>query len=143
MSTTIAAPAIMMSRRTTEEFDGNDYAIWAMHMNNILDEFGLSEYLNNQDTINNYDPTKDRKARAEILFTLSNSQARLVINTTTAKEVWDTLRAHRLYSSSANRLHLKAQLLSMKMREREMIREFVGRVDDLVNKINSLSMTNE
>ena len=137
--TTTSAPAITMVRRTIEKFDGTDYAIWAMHMRNILTECGLVEYLNDQQQIENYDAAIDRRALAEILFTLSNSQARLVINATTAKGAWDTLKSHHLHSSSANRLHLKTQLLGIKKTDKETIREYVGRVDDLTNQINSLA----
>src|SRR5438270_12723295 len=108
--TTTSAPAITMVRRTIEKFDGTDYAIWAMHMRNILTECGLVAYLNDQQQIENYDAAIDRRALAEILFTLSNSQARLVINATTAKGASNTIKSPNLPGTSATSLHHKTEL---------------------------------
>jgi transposase InsO family protein len=136
---TTAGTTVITHKRTIEKFDGKDYAIWAMHMRNILEECNLADYLKPQGDINNYDQAKDRKALAEICFTLANSQARHVITATTAKEAWDTLKRLHLHSSQANRLHLKTQLFSTKMKDKESIRDFANRVDELANQINSLS----
>src|SRR3954465_999849 len=81
--TSITAPS-----RTIERFDGQDYQIWAEHMKDLLEEWHLIDYLDVKENIPNYQQSEDPRALAEIRFTLSNSQMRLVINCTTAHDAW-------------------------------------------------------
>ena len=42
-------------KRSIPIFDGKDYAIWAFHMTNLLDECGLADYMQLQVQIQDYD----------------------------------------------------------------------------------------
>src|SRR4051812_28858494 len=104
-------------KRTIKRFDSDNYAIWRIHMRNILEERLLLKYIeNDRDAIENYALSDDRQALREIQFTLGDSQMIQVMDATTAKEAWDKLKEVHLHSSASNRIHLKQQFMSMKMR---------------------------
>ena len=136
----IAPVAAMMTRRTISIFNGKDYAIWAYHMRNLLEECGLENYWKPQAQITRYDPAKDRKALREIMFTLSNEQMKLVMNAMTANEAWKTLCDHHQQASTSNRFHLKGQLFTLWMKPKESIQEYANCINDLTNQVNSLSI---
>src|SRR5215813_7857059 len=130
---------IPVEKRAIERFDGQDYAIWAIHMKNILRERNLLKYLSEKTTIKDYKEAEDEQALAEIQFTLANSQMRIVMNCTTARDAWEKLKAKHLHSSKSNRIFLKNQFLSLKMKENETMQHFISWVDELAMQITSLS----
>ena len=123
-----------------EKFNGQDYAIWARHMENILMECDLSKYLNKHDDITDYKEGEDRRALAEIMFTLDKSQMRLVLKCQTANEAWEKLKAKHLHSSESNRIFLKQQFFGLKMKENETMQEFIARIDEMADQLISLDV---
>jgi hypothetical protein len=126
--------------RSIERFDGQDYAIWAIHMKNILRERKLLKYINTRTDISNYDEDEDAQALAEIQFTLANSQMRHTIHCETTHDAWEKLKAKHQQSSKSNRIFLKNQFLSLRMKTDETINDFVSRVDNLADQLTALSV---
>src|SRR3954470_13563246 len=101
-STSVATTTIAVGqagKQTIKRFDSDNYAIWRIHMRNILEEQLLLKYIENeQDTIENYTVSDDRQALREIQFTLGDSQMIQVMDATMAKEAWDKLKEVHLHS---------------------------------------------
>src|SRR5258708_1656892 len=109
---TLVRATISAGRHTIERFDGQDYLIWAKHMQNILRECKLLKYTDNDDEVEGeYNDNEDEQALAEIQFTFGNSQMRHIMQCRTAKEVWDKLQSKHTSASKSNRLQMKNQFL--------------------------------
>src|SRR5215469_12777545 len=98
-------PAAAMSRvkRTITKFNGQNYAIWAFHVKNILKECGLEKLIEDPASGQTHDQDDDQKALAEICFTLADSQMTHILTATTAREAWRTLRDIHEHTSDSNR----------------------------------------
>jgi hypothetical protein len=125
--------------RTIKTYDGRNYAIWAIHMKDILRERKLLKYLEERDDITNYQEEGDLNAMAEIRFTLSDEQVQHTLKCKTTHEIWEKLKSNHSYSSESNLIFLKKQLLDMQMKSNESIQAFVLRINKLVEQITSLS----
>src|SRR4051794_31373561 len=125
--------------RSIERFDGQDYAIWAIHMKNILRERQLLKYLDSKTNIEDYKESEDEQTLAEIQFTLSNTQMRHVLHCKTANEAWEKLKGKHLHSSKSNRIFLKNQFLSLQMKTDETLEQFISRVDEMADQLTALS----
>lgn len=130
---TVSAPG-----RSIERFDGTDYPVWAVHMRDILHERHLSKYLNVKTNIEDYQEEEDLQTLAEIRFTLSNNQVRLILQCKTANEAWEKLKTKYQHSSKANRVFLKSQFLSLKMKNNERMTDFIQRIDDMADQLTAL-----
>ncbi|HEY0433295.1 MAG TPA: reverse transcriptase domain-containing protein [Chitinophagaceae bacterium] len=129
-------------KRTIKRFDGDNYAIWRIHMRNILEERLLLKYIEDGD-IPDYEARDDRQALREIQFTLGDSQMIQVMDATTAKEAWDKLKEVHLHSSASNRIHLKQQFMGMKMKPDEGMQDFINRINETAKQLTSLSATGD
>ena len=127
------------SSRTIKRFDRKDYPVWATHMKNILRERKLLKYIDDPDTIEDYDENEDAQALAEIQFTLSNAQTRLTLQSETAHDAWERIKSKHLHSSKSNRIFLKSQFLGLKMNDKETMTEFIARVKDMAKQLSTLS----
>ena len=107
-------------------------------MKNILRESQLIKYLDQRDQISDYREEEDQQALAEIQFTLSNSQMRIVMDCTTAHDAWEALKASHLHTSDSNRVFLLHQFLSLKMSETESMREFLSRASEMAKQLKAL-----
>jgi hypothetical protein len=58
--------------RSIKTFDGQNYPVWAIHMQDILRECKLLKYLDK--TITDYNEEEDLQTLAEIRFMLSDNQ---------------------------------------------------------------------
>src|SRR4051794_16137290 len=144
VATTTTISVGQAEKRTIKRFDGDNYAIWRIHMQNILEERLLLKYIENErDTIENYTVSDDQQALREIQFTLGDSQMLQVMDATTAKEAWDKLKEVHLHSSASNRIHLKQQFMSMKMRSDEGMQDFINWINETAKQLMSLSATGD
>ena len=130
---------ITTPNRNIKTFDGQNYAVWAIHMKDILRERKLLKYLDETDGDAEYQKEDDLNAMAEIRFTLSDKQVQNTLQCETAHEIWEKLKANHLYSSESNLIFLKKQLLDMQMKSNESIQDFVTRINTMAEQIMSLS----
>src|SRR4051812_30538934 len=102
--------------------------VWSIHMKNILRERKLLKYIDTKTNIENYDVDEDAQALAEIQFTLTNTQMRLVTQSTTAHDAWTRIKEKHQHTSKSNRMFVKNQFLSMKMKDKESMNDFIMRI---------------
>jgi hypothetical protein len=125
--------------RSIKIFDGQDYAIWAIHMKDILRERRLLKYLEPQANITNYDNDEDLQAIAEIRFTLANNQIQLIMQCDTTHDAWEKLKSSHVYSSESNLVYIKQQFLNMKMKDGDTIKTFASQINNTADQISSMS----
>ena len=98
---------------TIEQFDGKDYAIWSVHMKNILRERNLIKYIEGNADILNYSEKEDLQVLAEVQFTLNKTQMCMVMKWTRAYDAWCILKYKHQQSSTSNLVFLKNQFYSL------------------------------
>jgi gag-polypeptide of LTR copia-type/Integrase core domain/GAG-pre-integrase domain len=106
-------------------------------MKNILRECKLLKYIDAN--VESYVTEEDEQALAEIQFAMTSSQVRLTIQSTTAHDAWERIKAKHQHASKSNRIFLKNQFLGLQMKEKETITEFISRVDDMAEQVTALS----
>ena len=126
------------TKRKIEKFNGTDYPLWSLLMKNVLRELELAKYIGIATTDANYKKNEDEQALAEIQFALEKPQLRAIMTCKTTKEAWDKLKAKYLHSSESNLVFLKNQFLSLKMKSDETIQEFIGRIDEMAERLSAL-----
>ena len=124
--------------RSIEQFDGKEYPVWCLRMKNLLRERDLLKYIGERSTITDYDANEDAQALAEIQFTLSTAQTKITLKSTTAHDAWKRLKAKHMHTSESNLMFLKNQFTGLKMTAKEMMSEFISRLDELADQITSL-----
>jgi hypothetical protein len=130
---------IMPPSRSIKTFDGQNYAIWAIHMKNILRERKLLKYIEPRANINNYDAESDLQAIAEIQFTLGDTQIQLIMNCDNTHDAWETLKSNHTNKSESNLVYIKQQFLSMKMKDSDTIKTFAAQINNTAEQITSMS----
>ena len=55
------------------------------------------------------------------------------------KEAWDKLQSKHASASKSNRLQMKNQFLSMKMKNNEMVQDVTDRIEEMANHLLSLN----
>src|SRR5215203_1733495 len=95
--------------QSIEQFDGKDYAVWALRMKNILRERKLLKYIDARTNITDYDAEEDQQALSEIQFALSNTQLRLTMSSETAHNAWERLKTKHQNTSESNIIFLRNQ----------------------------------
>ena len=133
-NTTVTMPTCMIER-----FDGQDYAIWARLMKNILKERKLWKYIDEKANIENYKEEEDEQALAEIQFTLSKLQMRLMIHSKTAYDMWKQLKDQHQHTSESNQMYLRNQLFGLKIKPDERMQEFINRINEMSDQLSALS----
>ncbi len=130
---------VQAGKRIIERFDGKDYAIWALHMKNLLREKKLVKYIEGTVT-DGYSKEQDEQALAEIQFTMDNTQIKLIMHCKSALDAWIKLRARYQSTMMSNKLSLRAEFLSMSYRAGESVREYESRVTEMAENLSSLSI---
>src|SRR5215470_11120765 len=142
-TTVMAMPTTVTQVQTRHQvpiFDGKDYGIWSQLMLCNLEDLELRDYMTkSQEDIANYKNELDWRAKHEIIFAITPTEAKRVIHLTTAREVWEGLKNHHQKASSANQFQLRFQLLNAKLKASETIREYSDRLQDLATQINSIT----
>src|ERR1039457_3707135 len=100
------ATIIQAGKHIIERFDGKDYEIWALHMKNLLREKRLVKYVDGTMTTSNegYVKAEDEQTLAEIQFTMDNTQIKLIMHCTTAKEAWDKIKKRHQFTMTSNKV---------------------------------------
>ena len=93
-------------RQQIKLYDGTGYAIWSVHMQNILREKKLLNYLAPCVQIKEYKDEEDKQALAEIQFMLEDNQMRTVLHCDTANATWEKLKSKHIQVSEANQIIL-------------------------------------
>ena len=79
-----------------------------------------------------------QKAMATLVMGISSSQIYLVTSCTTPKDVWDTLKAQFERNTLANKLFLKRQYFTTKMREGQSVQDHLRCMKEISDKLAAL-----
>lgn len=82
--------------------------------------------------------TKGVKARTLIGLSLDNCQLVHVMQSTTAKEMWDSLRTYHETSSFVTMVHVLRKLITTRSSEGGNIPEHLANMSSLINKLNAM-----
>ncbi|XP_062710258.1 copia protein isoform X1 [Aedes albopictus] len=78
---------------------------------------------------------KDEKARALIGLALEDSQLVHIMKATTAKDMWEKLKAYHERGSLSNKIHVLRRLCSMRLKEEESMSDHLTEASELVHRL--------
>lgn len=81
---------------------------------------------------------KDERAKAMIGLTLEDSQLTHIMESTTAKEMWDRLKGYHERGSLSNKIHVLRKLCSMRLSEDGSMSDHLLQATELVHRLNRL-----
>ncbi|XP_026673862.1 uncharacterized protein LOC113464999, partial [Ceratina calcarata] len=130
-----------------EKLNSENYDVWKIQVEAILIKNDLWEYVTgdkpkpveNQAEIGNW-IKNDRKAKADIILTLSSSEFCHIKNAETSKDVWTKLASVYESKGPAKTAYLLETLLFTKMHEGEDMAEHLNKYFDTVDKLKDLQV---
>lgn len=92
-----------------------------------------------QTALNNW-TIQDRKAKSDLVLSISPTELKHIRNCNTSKEVWDRLKSVYASQGLMRKAALLEQLLLKKMREDEDVRDYLSRYMDTVDKLHNMDI---
>ncbi|XP_018364448.1 PREDICTED: uncharacterized protein LOC108762115 [Trachymyrmex cornetzi] len=83
---------------------------------------------------------QDRKAKSDLILSISPEQLKHLRNCDTSKEVWDKLKSVYASQGPMRKATLLEQLLLQKMREGDDVRDYLSRFMSTVDKLQALNI---
>lgn len=83
---------------------------------------------------------QDRKAKSDLILSMSPEQLKHLRNCETSKEVWDKLRSVYASQGPMRKATLLEQLLLKKMQEDDDIRDYLSQFMEIVDKLQALEI---
>ncbi|CAK9800955.1 Retrovirus-related Pol polyprotein from transposon TNT 1-94 [Anthophora plagiata] len=130
-----------------EKLNSENYDFWKLQIEAILTKNDLWEYVNGEKPKPTADEAaialwikNDRKARADIILTLSSPELSHIKNANTAREVWMKLADVYESKGPAKTACLLETLLFTKMHEGEDMSEHLSKYFDIIDKLKGLSV---
>ena len=133
-----------ISKIVVEKFDRNvNFGMWQLKMEAILVQDGVDLALQGAENIPDGTSKEDlagmdKKARSSIILNLSDEVLREVATETTAKSMWDKLKALYIKRTVENRLYLKQSLYMLRMVEGTSILSHLDKFDSLVMDLENI-----
>ena len=123
------------SHVSLEKLNDKNYSIWKFKMELLLSREKVMSVVTEAKP---EAPTaawlaEDEKARALIGLSLNDSQLIHVMQTTTAKEMWDALKSYHERSSLSSKIHVMRQMFATKMPEG-------GNIDEHLKELSTLRL---
>ena len=133
-----------ITKIVVEKFDRNvNFGMWQLKMEAILVQDGVDLALQGAENIPDGTSKEDlagmdKKARSSIILNLSDEVLREVATETTAKSMWDKLKALYMKRTVENRLYLKQSLYMLRMVEGTSILSHLDKFDSLVMDLENI-----
>ncbi|MCQ7691360.1 DDE-type integrase/transposase/recombinase, partial [Salmonella enterica] len=133
-----------ITKIVVEKFDRNvNFGMWQLKMEAILVQDGVDLALQGAENIPDGTSKEDlagmdKKARSSIILNLSDEVLREVATETTAKSMWDKLKALYMKRTVENRLYLKQSLYMLRMTEGTSILSHLDKFDSLVMDLENI-----
>ncbi|KAI6682021.1 hypothetical protein NL676_035902 [Syzygium grande] len=127
------------------KFNGSNYPLWKLNMQAMLVKDGCVVALSCKDE----KPTemkdeefaqKDQMAMADLLPALDDSVLFNVSEETTAKGLWEKLKNLYEGKTMSNKIFLRRQLYSLKMKKGSFFQEHLNRFNTLLSKLISIGV---
>ena len=128
-----------------EKLDRSNWPTWSFQMKHLLMAKEVWEHVdgtapspgNDLSAQASYEKTK-QKAMATLVMGIKANLIYLVTSCTTPKDVWDTLRAQFERNTMANKLFLKRQYFTTKMREGNSVQDHLKCMKEISDKLAAL-----
>jgi hypothetical protein len=131
-----------------EKLSENNYRMWKLRMNLILERSDLLDIVSGKDAKPAKESElkdwkkKDLEARIEIIMHLSDEQVDLVKDLESSKEIWDTLKDRHEPSDRMTKINTLRSLVTMEMQEEEsidtLIRNWQSALDSALSAGNKI-----
>ena len=128
----------MEEKFTIPKFNGKDYAVWKIQMKSILIAKDLGSAIENEIKAEQDVNSKDAKARALLFASLDNKHVKLVMQCTTAKQIWDRLSEVHEQRSSGTLVALMQEFFNLRMRSDETVQDFVARTEYVAGQLSDI-----
>jgi len=125
-------------------FDGKDFPVWKMVIEQYLASRGLERFLRSPDAVapapSEEDARLDSQALSVISRSLSIKQARHILGHRTAHAAWDRLCQLYDQRSQSSKISLQRQFSAVQMEKGEDVADYISRVDYLRNQLNDMGI---
>lgn len=98
-----------------------------------------AELIATQNALNQWN-IQDRKAKSDLILSISPTELKHIRNCNTSKEVWDKLRSVYASQGLMRKATLLEQLLLKNMHEDDDVRDYLSRFMDTVDKLNNMEI---
>lgn len=125
------------------KYTGNDFAVWKIQMEALLQSKGLHEVLvvKKTDVAQDVYDKKDMEAKSIILLALDAKYVKLVMTMGHTKDIWNRLQQVHEQKSACNRIALQKEFFDTNMSKNEKVAEYVGRVEYLASQLNDIGIS--
>ena len=100
----------------------------------ICQKTAFSSYSDSEGAHSRYEKDK-QKAMATVVMGIQSNLIYLVKSCTTQKDLWDTLKAQFERNTLANKLFLKRQYFTTKMKEGQSVQDHLKNMQEIVDKL--------
>ena len=134
------AEAIEVMKYGLKKFDDKDFILWKVRVENALEASKCIETLKQEYKIEEDEEEikarkeLDTKAKFILMSAISDNVLRKLV-TTTAKDIWNSLKTRYGETTQANVLVLKRNFLSLKQEKNETVEEFIDRIKNAREEI--------
>lgn len=128
----------------------HNYDTWVIQVEALLVKHDSWSYVNGdvvKPEINGEDRTsldrwiaQDRKAKSDLILSISPTELKHIRNCSTSKEVWDKLKSVYASQGPMRKATLLEQLLLRKMNEDDDVRDYLSRFMDTVDKLSNMEV---
>ena len=135
-----------VTKTSIDKFDRNvNFGMWQLKMEAILVQDGCEIALDGvekkpADLTSEKFTDLDKKARSGIILNLSDEVLQEVAGETTAKGMWDKLKAMYMKKTVENRLYLKQKLYMLRMTEGTSILSHLDKFDSLILDLKNVDV---
>ena len=133
-----------ITKTVVEKFDRNvNFGMWQLKMEAILVQDGVDLAIQGiekkpEDVKDADFADMDKKARSSIILNLSDEVLREVATETSAKAMWDKLKALYMKKTVENRLYLKQSLYMLRMSEGTSILSHLDKFDSIIMDLENI-----
>ena len=110
---------------------------WARELWEYVEGTALSPNLDSEGAQARYEKDK-QKAMATLVMGIQSNLIYLVTSCTTPKDLWDTLKTQFERNTLANKLFLKRQYFTTKMKEGQSVQDHLKNMKEIVDKLAAL-----
>ena len=128
-----------------DKLDGSNWPTWKFQMKHLLIAKEVWEHVDGTVQPPGEDEAAlarhakaQQKAMAALVMGISSNLIYLVTSCTTPKELWDTLKAQFERNTLANKLFLKRQYFTTKMREGQSVQDHLRCMKEITDKLAAL-----
>lgn len=126
------------------KFTGKDFGVWKAQIKSVIYANDCGDILTGNEPLDKSGrelyKKKDLAVQALLMTSLDTKHNQLVMNCGWAKSIWERLNAAHHEDATANKDILRGQFYNIRMKANERVFEYVGRVEDLANRLKDVEV---